>query len=120
VGRSMAARRGGGVLQVGRRGGDDEADRRGPRGGDRGRRRRRRAVQTRRRDGFWQIRQGRAGRDGPSTCARRPTVQSGLARARLGRVGRILRKNSFRIKIGFLNLPRLWKFVEGDLRGILT
>jgi hypothetical protein len=49
---------------VGRRGGDDEADRRGPRGGDRGRRRRRRGAQTRRRDGFWQIRQGRAGRDG--------------------------------------------------------
>jgi hypothetical protein len=26
----------------------------------------------------------------------------------------------FRIKIGFLNLLRLWKFVEGDLGGILT
>jgi hypothetical protein len=26
----------------------------------------------------------------------------------------------FRIKIEFLNLPRLWKFVEGDLGGILT
>jgi hypothetical protein len=25
-----------------------------------------------------------------------------------------------RLKIGFLNLPRLWKFVEGDLGGILT
>jgi hypothetical protein len=24
------------------------------------------------------------------------------------------------LKIGFLNLPRLWKFVEEDLRGILT
>jgi hypothetical protein len=24
------------------------------------------------------------------------------------------------LKIGFLNLPRLWKFVEGDLGGILT
>jgi hypothetical protein len=52
--------------------------------------------------------------------ARRPAVQSGPAWARLGRVGQILRKNSFRIKIGFLNLPRLWKFVEGDLGGILT
>jgi hypothetical protein len=49
----------------------------------------------------------------------RPTVWSGPARARLGLVGRILRKNSFQIKIGFLNLPRLWKFV-GDLGGILT
>jgi hypothetical protein len=29
-------------------------------------------------------------------------------------------KNLFRIKIGFLNLPRLWKFVQGDLGGILT
>jgi hypothetical protein len=26
----------------------------------------------------------------------------------------------FGIKIGFVNLPRLWKFVEGDLGGILT
>jgi hypothetical protein len=26
----------------------------------------------------------------------------------------------FRIKIGFLNLPRLWKFVAGDLGGVLT
>jgi hypothetical protein len=24
------------------------------------------------------------------------------------------------LKIGFLNLPRLWKFVEGDLGGILA
>jgi hypothetical protein len=54
---------------VGRRWGDDEADRRGPRGDDRGRRRRRRAAPTRRRDGFWQIRQGRAGRDGSSARA---------------------------------------------------
>jgi hypothetical protein len=30
------------------------------------------------------------------------------------------RKKNFRIKIGFLNLPKLWKFVEGDLGGILT
>jgi hypothetical protein len=29
-------------------------------------------------------------------------------------------KNLFRIKIGFLNLPSLWKFVQGDLGGILT
>jgi hypothetical protein len=29
-------------------------------------------------------------------------------------------KRIFRIKIGFLNLPRLGKFVEGDLGGILT
>jgi hypothetical protein len=29
-------------------------------------------------------------------------------------------ETAFRIKIGFLNLPRLWKFVRGDLGGILT
>jgi hypothetical protein len=46
--------------------------------------------------------------------------EAGWADWPLGRLGRMLRKNSFRIKIGFLNLPRLWKFVEGDLGGILT
>jgi hypothetical protein len=30
------------------------------------------------------------------------------------------RKKNFQIKIGFLNLARLWKFVEEDLGGILT
>jgi hypothetical protein len=30
------------------------------------------------------------------------------------------KKNTFGIKIGFLNLPRLWKFVRGDLCGILA
>jgi hypothetical protein len=30
------------------------------------------------------------------------------------------RKIPFRINIWFLNLPRLWKFVQGDLGGILT
>jgi hypothetical protein len=30
-----------------------------------------------------------------------------------------LKKISFPIKLEFLNLPRLWKFVEGDLEGIL-
>jgi hypothetical protein len=30
------------------------------------------------------------------------------------------KKGIFELKIGFLNLPRLWKFVEGDLGGILT
>jgi hypothetical protein len=37
----------------------------------------------------------------------------------LGRLGQKLKKNYFRIKIGFLNLPRLQKFVQGDLVGIL-
>jgi hypothetical protein len=34
-------------------------------------------------------------------------------------LARKLKKISFPIKIEFLNLPRLWKFVEGDLGGIL-
>jgi hypothetical protein len=75
---------------VGRGGGDDESDRWGPRGGDRGRRRRRRAAQTRRRDGFWQIRQSHAGRDGPSARSRlaREGGAVGLAglRDRMGRL----------------------------------
>jgi hypothetical protein len=29
-------------------------------------------------------------------------------------------ENYFRIKFGFLNIQRLWKFVQGDLGGILT
>jgi hypothetical protein len=29
-------------------------------------------------------------------------------------------ENYFRIKFGFLNIQRLWKFVHGDLGGILT
>jgi hypothetical protein len=52
-------------------------------------------------------------------------MASGLAglRGRVGRkVGRaeIKRKKISELKIGFLNLPRLWRFVEGDLGGILT
>jgi hypothetical protein len=75
---------------VGRRRGDNKADRRGPRGSDRGRRRRRWAVQTRRRDGFWQIRQGRAGRDGPSACVRPVAERGGVGLAGLrGRMGRL-------------------------------
>jgi hypothetical protein len=48
---------------------------------------------------------------------------AGWARGRVGRkVGRadIRKKEISELKIGFLNLPRLWKFVEGDLGGILT
>jgi hypothetical protein len=29
-------------------------------------------------------------------------------------------ENYFRIKFGFLNIQRLWKFAQGDLGGILT
>jgi hypothetical protein len=37
-----------------------------------------------------------------------------------GRPGRNEGKRISELKIGFLNLPRLWKFAQGDLRGILT
>jgi hypothetical protein len=33
----------------------------------------------------------------------------------LGRMGRNLSRVLFRIKIGFLHIPRLWKFAQGDL-----
>jgi hypothetical protein len=36
-----------------------------------------------------------------------------------GSAGPKARKRISELKIGFLNLPRLWKFVEGDLGGIL-
>jgi hypothetical protein len=36
------------------------------------------------------------------------------------RLGQKWRKNYFLNKIWFLNIPRLWKFVGGDLGGILT
>jgi hypothetical protein len=37
-----------------------------------------------------------------------------------GLIGPKAEKNPFKIKIGFLNLPRLWKFAQGDLEVILT
>jgi hypothetical protein len=37
-----------------------------------------------------------------------------------GRPGRKQGKRISKLKIGFLNLPRLWKFAQGDLGGILT
>jgi hypothetical protein len=49
--------------------------------------------------------------------------RAGWARGRVGRkVGRVevKEKGISELKIGFLNLLRLWKFVEGDLGGILT
>jgi hypothetical protein len=105
---------------VGRRGQGDGVDRRAPHGSDlRERRRLCRSAQGRREYAFWQIRQcglGRVGRAG----SRRPAGCSGPARAGLGRMGRNPKKIPFRIKIKFLNIPRLWKFAQGDLGGILT
>jgi hypothetical protein len=43
-------------------------------------------------------------------------------KGRIGRLGdwaEIWREILFGIKIGFVNLPRLWKFVQGHLGGIL-
>jgi hypothetical protein len=37
-----------------------------------------------------------------------------------GSAGPKAKKIVFELKIGFLNLARLWKFVEGDLGWILT
>jgi hypothetical protein len=31
-----------------------------------------------------------------------------------------MKKKIFELEIGFCNLPRLWKFTQGDLGGILT
>jgi hypothetical protein len=48
---------------------------------------------------------------------------AGWANGRVSRkVGRAESKEKgiSELKIRFLNLPRLWKFVEGDLGGILT
>jgi hypothetical protein len=65
------------------------------------------------------------GLDGPAgtVLACGGGVASGLAwlRGQMGRkVGRAeIKKKNSELKIGFLNLPRLWKFV-GDLGGILT
>jgi hypothetical protein len=59
---------------------------------------------------------------GPSGPSGDPVAcgHSGPAREGLGRMGQILKKIPFRIKITFLNIPRLWKFAQGDLGGILT
>jgi hypothetical protein len=38
-----------------------------------------------------------------------------MGRLAAGPIGPKAKKNHFRIKIGFLNLARLWKFAQGDL-----
>jgi hypothetical protein len=47
-----------------------------------------------------------------------PKVRMGRLAA--GPVGPKVRKILFRIKFDFFNIPRLWKFAQGDLGGILT
>jgi hypothetical protein len=39
---------------------------------------------------------------------------------KVGRAESEEKKKNFELKIGFLNLPRLWKFAQGYLGGILT
>jgi hypothetical protein len=105
---------------VGRRGEGDGANRWVPHSSDvRERRRLCRSAQSYREHAFRQIRQrglGRVGRAG----SRRSTGRSGLARAGLGRMGQNLKKIPFQIKNKFFNIPRLWKFAQGDLGRILT
>jgi hypothetical protein len=68
-----------------------------------------------------------AERLGPA-CGLRPAGEerpagAGWAKGRVGHKvgGPKARKKNFRIKKNrFLNLPRLWKFAQGDLGGILT
>jgi hypothetical protein len=125
-GRGGVAERSGGVAGIGRREVEDRADRWAPLGGDRGRRRHRRVTQCEKGNVFWPIRHCRACRDGPSArglwerrpvagCVERPGGPAGRRADWAESEGKIL----FRIKIGFLNLPRLWKFAQGDLGGIL-
>jgi hypothetical protein len=59
---------------------------------------------------------------GVTTAGEERASGAGWAEGRPGRkVGRAESKEkNFGIKIGFLNLARLWKFVEEDLGGILT
>jgi hypothetical protein len=112
---------------VGRCGGEDTADKQGPL--DRETREKRPSWEGANqkgkrisREGATDTRAGWAGRDGFDWRGRRDRWAS-WARGRAGRkVGRAesKAKKNFRIKIGFLNLARLWKFVEGDLGGILT
>jgi hypothetical protein len=66
-------------------------------------------------EGFWPRRPGWA----EHACA----AAYGAERASTGEAGPgglNSEEKFFSNKIGFLNLPRLWKFVEGDLGGILT
>jgi hypothetical protein len=42
-----------------------------------------------------------------------------VGRLAAGPIGPEAEKNPFKIKFGFLNLPMLQKFVQGDLGGIL-
>jgi hypothetical protein len=107
--------RGGFLTRVGRRGEGGESDRWGP--VDRETRERRPAQEG-------VIRKGKriSREDATDTWAGwAGRVISAYGDGLRGRsAGPKARKRISKLKIGFLNLPRLWKFVEGDLGGILT
>jgi hypothetical protein len=114
-GRKKAAR-------VSRRSGEDTSDRWGP--VDRETRERRPAREGVNRRGKRISREdatnARAGWAGRAISASGDSAAGGLAgpeaKQAVESAGpKIRKKRNFRIKIGFLNLSRLWKFVEGDL-----
>jgi hypothetical protein len=119
-GRKKAAR-------VGQRSGEDTSERWGP--VDRETRERRSAQEGVNQKGKRISREGatdaRAGWAGRVISACGDGAAGGWAgpeaKRAAGSVGpKIRKKRNFQIKIRFLNLPRLWKFVEGGLGGILT
>jgi hypothetical protein len=85
-----------------------------------------RKAQTKREDVFPAKTRPTRGLDGPAgtVLACEGGTASGLAGPEAEwatrSAGPKSRKRVSKLKIGFLNLPRLWKFVEGDLGGILT
>jgi hypothetical protein len=119
VGRSIAVRRGGDVLRVGRREEGGGSDGWGPLGSD---------VRGNAVDGLCKLEEdapfgkyGKAAQVEWAECA-----HGGLRAKQLGLLGagpdggRNRRKNDFRIKFEFSKIQRLWKFAQGDLGGILT
>jgi hypothetical protein len=118
-----------GTARVGQCGGEDETDKRAPyvsggyrEGAENGRR------ESKEKAYFCNYANGARGPSGLGRPVgfglREKRGQQGPAGPRLsglqGRPGRKRRKGIFELKIGFLNLPRLWKFAQGDLGGILT
>jgi hypothetical protein len=116
----------GGAGELGRLVVWNRADSRGPVDRETWERRPARKARTKREDVFPVKTQPTHRLDGPTgtVLACRGSAASGLAglRGRMGhKVGRAeIKKKNSELKIGFLNLQRLWKFVEGDLGGILT
>jgi hypothetical protein len=126
VGRSIAARHGGGVLRVSRREEGGGSDSWGL--VDRETRERRPAwkARTKKENVFPVKTRPTPGLDGPAgiVLACRGGATNGLAGPEAEWAARSTGpkqgKRISELKIGFLNLTRLWKFVEGDLGGILT